>query len=150
MNDRQRTGDIGLFYACFRLSRLGWHAMPTIRNARGADIFIVSSEGKKFGIQVKTLSGEADVFVGKNFADPCVDFWIVLTNARKNERPNACIIPAEDIRNGVAACEKGVNSNDNLVYSDRPKADGDITCYLNRKYLREAAHSYAEAWESIR
>lgn len=34
----QITGNIGLFYACYELSRKGWNVMPTSRNARGIDI----------------------------------------------------------------------------------------------------------------
>gem|GEM_PF-3520205 len=36
--DTQVTGNIGLYYACYQLSRMGWNAMPTARNARGIDI----------------------------------------------------------------------------------------------------------------
>ncbi|MCB2110190.1 MAG: hypothetical protein H6895_03065 [Defluviimonas sp.] len=31
----QITGNAGLNYAAWQLSRRGWHVMPTIRNARG-------------------------------------------------------------------------------------------------------------------
>ena len=34
----QITGNIGLYYTCYQLSRLGWNVMPTSRNARGIDI----------------------------------------------------------------------------------------------------------------
>lgn len=27
-----------MYYACYRLSRMGWNVMPTARNARGIDI----------------------------------------------------------------------------------------------------------------
>ena len=32
------VGNIGLSYACFKLSELGWNVMPTSRNARGIDV----------------------------------------------------------------------------------------------------------------
>jgi len=35
--DNQVTGNVGLYYVCYRLSRMGWNAMPTARNARGID-----------------------------------------------------------------------------------------------------------------
>ena len=150
MVDKQLTGNIGLFYACYCLSWYGWNAMPTIRNAKGADIFIVSQEGKKFGIQVKALSEKADVFIGKNYADSSVDFWIVLMNVRKDDWPTAYIIPAQDICDGVDSCKKGVNTNGYLVHSDAPKEDGSVTCYLSAKFLQAGSHNYADAWESIK
>jgi hypothetical protein len=33
--NNQVVGNVGLFYVCYRLSRLGWNVMPTARNARG-------------------------------------------------------------------------------------------------------------------
>ena len=150
MIDKQNTGNIGLFYACYRLSWYGWNAMPTIRNAKGADIFIASPEGKKLGIQVKSLSGKADVFIGKNYADPSVDFWVVLMNVRGQGNPDAYIIPAKDIRDGVEACLRGEDTRGKLVHNDRPKADGSVTCYINAKFLVSSDHAYAEAWESLK
>lgn len=149
MNDKQLTGNIGLFYACYCLSWYGWNAMPTIRNAKGADIFIVSQDGKKLGIQVKALSEKPDVFIGENYDDPTVDFWVVLMNVRKDDWPTAYIIPAEHIRAGVEACKSGIDSIGKLVHSDRPKADGSVACYLSTKFLQSGNHQYANAWESI-
>ena len=31
--DPQLTGNVGLYYCCYRLSLLGWNVMPTARNA---------------------------------------------------------------------------------------------------------------------
>ena len=57
MKDQQITGNIGLYYACFQLSRIGWNAMPTARNARGVDIIAYNSDcSRMISIQVKTLT----------------------------------------------------------------------------------------------
>ncbi len=32
-NRNQVVGNVGLFYVCYKLSRLGWNVMPTARNA---------------------------------------------------------------------------------------------------------------------
>ena len=32
--DKLLTGNVGLYYCCYRLSQLGWNVMPTARNAR--------------------------------------------------------------------------------------------------------------------
>ena len=148
MNNKQNTGNIGLFYACYRLSMYGWNVLPTIRNARGADIFLAKGN-KKLGIQVKALSGEADIFLGNNYDDPSVDFWIVLMNLRNADKPREYIIPSEAIVQGVKKCEHGENSPENLIYHDAVKADGFIRYYINKKYLKNATHSHAGAWQSI-
>jgi hypothetical protein len=65
--DNQVVGNVGLFYTCYQLSRLGWNCMPTARNARGVDILIYSQDTKrKYTVQVKTLSKLAPVPLGKH------------------------------------------------------------------------------------
>ena len=39
--DAQIVGNAGLYYASYRLSLLGWNAMPTSRNARGIDVIAI-------------------------------------------------------------------------------------------------------------
>jgi hypothetical protein len=54
--DPQITGNVGLYYSCYRLSLLGWNVMPTARNARGVDIIAYDSIASRFiGIQVKSF-----------------------------------------------------------------------------------------------
>ena len=51
------VGNTGLYYACYRLSALGWNVMPTARNTRGIDIVCFSVNGKTVRtIQVKSLT----------------------------------------------------------------------------------------------
>ena len=53
----QIVGNLGLYWCCYKLSLLGWNAMPTARNARGVDIIAYSSDASRFkGIQVKDRS----------------------------------------------------------------------------------------------
>ncbi len=55
--DPQLTGNVGLYHCCYRLSLLGWNAMPTARNARGVDIIAYNQDASRFiGVQVKSLS----------------------------------------------------------------------------------------------
>jgi hypothetical protein len=52
----QTVGNVGLYYDCYRLSRRGWNAMPTTRNARGIDILIYDQDAeRKLSIQVKRV-----------------------------------------------------------------------------------------------
>jgi hypothetical protein len=45
--DNQIVGNIGMYYVCYQLSRLGWNVMPTARNAKGVDITAYSPDGKR-------------------------------------------------------------------------------------------------------
>ena len=57
--NQQTVGNIGLYYVCYRLSRLGWNVMPT-RNAKGIDILIYSQDAScTYTLQVKTLAGKS-------------------------------------------------------------------------------------------
>ena len=63
--NQQTVGNIGLYYVCYRLSRLGWNVMPT-RNAKGIDILIYSQDAScTYTLQVKTLSRGSPVPLGK-------------------------------------------------------------------------------------
>ena len=46
--DKQETANIGLYYACYKLSLKGWNVMPTARNARGIDIIAYNKYGTQY------------------------------------------------------------------------------------------------------
>jgi hypothetical protein len=48
----QLTGNVGLYYCCYRLSLLGWNVMPTARNARGVDIIAYSRDVSRLGTRL--------------------------------------------------------------------------------------------------
>lgn len=61
----QITGNSGVNYAAWQLSRRGWHVMQTIRNARGSDMFITNSdETQFFGVQSKGFQNRPAVPLG--------------------------------------------------------------------------------------
>jgi hypothetical protein len=45
--DPQITGNVGLYYCCYRLSQLGWNVMPTARNARVQACFAFAAERER-------------------------------------------------------------------------------------------------------
>ncbi|MHA1185889.1 MAG: hypothetical protein ACTSSK_03300 [Candidatus Heimdallarchaeota archaeon] len=56
--NKQITGNTGLYYVCYELSKREWNVLPTSRNARGADILAYSLDRKRtIAIEVKSLSG---------------------------------------------------------------------------------------------
>ena len=57
MGATQVVGNVGLYFAAYRLSRMGWNVMPTARNARGVDLLAYDVSGQNYkSIQIKALS----------------------------------------------------------------------------------------------
>jgi hypothetical protein len=125
----QIIGNVGLYYTCYQLSRMGWNVMPTSRNARGIDIVAYSSDGSCFkGIQVKSLSKRNAVPI--NNPDKIMgDFWIIVNNVR--EKPNAFIMLPSEVRERIERNEK----------------DGKVSYWLG--YGSYEIDKYREAWERI-
>lgn len=93
--DPQLTGNVGLYYCCYRLSLMGWNVMPTARNARGVDIIAYSRDASRFvGVQVKALSKRNPVPLGTSLDKVMGDFWIIVNKVAT--APSAYImLPSE-------------------------------------------------------
>ena len=127
----QVVGNVGLYYVCYKLSRLGWNVMPTARNARGVDAVIYSQDGQRsHTIQVKALSKRAPVPLGSHLDHLFAQFFIVCRNVAK-ETPECFILTPAEVRSLVHRGEK----NGKYSYWLQP-----------RQY--EAAE-YKEAWMRI-
>ena len=84
-NNNQITGNIGMYYVCYQLSKDGWNAMPTSRNAKGIDILAYSDDGKCIGIQVKTISNPVNICFGKKVEYMFDYLFVVVLSASSNE-----------------------------------------------------------------
>ena len=126
----QVTGNIGLYYACYKLSRRGWNVMPTARNARGIDIIAYNSNGTHFiGVQVKTLSKRDPVPLGDNLDNIMGDYWIIINNALKE--PNAFVMKPDEVKR----------------LAHRDEKDGKVSFWLNTASYDTP--EYKEAWRRI-
>lgn len=131
MNHRpQIVGNIGLYYVCYRLSKLGWNVMPTARNARGIDVVAYNSLGTEFvGIQVKSLSNRAPVPLGKSLEKVMGDYWIIVN--RLNKKPEAYILLPQEVKK----------------LAHRGEKEGRVSYWLQPKsYCTDEFH---EAWDRI-
>ena len=101
------TGNIGLYYCCYKLSMLGWNVMPTSRNARGIDIIAYSGDASRFlGIQVKALSRRDPVPVGATL-DKCMgDFWVIV-NKVASGTPSAFVLTPEEVKERAVSTKTG-------------------------------------------
>jgi len=128
--DPQITGNVGLYYCCYRLSLLGWNVMPTARNARGVDLIAYDSTASKFiGVQVKSLSQRAPVPLGTSLDKIMGDYWVVLNNLAK--APTAFILLPSEVRERAQRGEK----------------DGRVSYWLGLRNYEEEA--FREAWHRI-
>lgn len=127
----QLTGNVGLYYCCYRLSLLGWNVMPTARNARGVDIIAYSADASRFvGVQVKALSKRSPVPLGTSLDKIMGDFWVIV-NRIVSRSPSAFILLPSEVRERAHRGEK----------------DGRVSYWLQRgDYERDP---FREAWERI-
>jgi len=93
--DHQVIGNIGLYWTCYHLSRMGWNAMPTARNARGVDIIAYNQDcSVMVGIQVKTLSRKNPVPLGNSLDRIMGDFWVIVNEAASQPQ-SYVLLPSE-------------------------------------------------------
>jgi hypothetical protein len=99
MASQQVTGNIGMYYAAYRLSRMGWNVMPTSRNARGIDLLIYNAAANDYkGIQVKALSKlKPPVPLGKSIDILMGDWWIIVTKA-VTDSPECFIMRPDEVK----------------------------------------------------
>jgi hypothetical protein len=128
--DPQITGNVGLYYCCYRLSLLGWNVMPTARNARGVDIIAYDRSATRFiGVQVKALSKRNPVPLGTTLEKVMWDFWVIVSKVSTS--PSAFVLLPSEIKKRAHRGEK----------------DGRVSFWLQpADYDQEA---FREAWDRI-
>lgn len=90
--DNQVTGNIGLYYVCYQLSRLGWNVLPTARNAKGVDAMAYNSDASvKVTVQVKALTGRSAVALGPDLDHLIADYLVVCRRVR-DDAPEVFIL----------------------------------------------------------
>lgn len=126
------VGNIGLFYVCYRLSRLGWNVMPTARNARGIDVLIYSQDASRTQtIQVKTLSRRNPVPLNNKLDHLFANFVIVCVIREEPEKPECFVLTPEEVRR----------------LAHRGEKDGRVSFWLQPRAYR--TDEFREKWERI-
>lgn len=129
-NDRQITGNIGVYHVARELSRLGWNVMLTVRNARGADLYAVSQcETIVHPIQIKAHSAEPnDTQLGLNPEALVTPWWVFVIRAL-SEDPICYIVSLEDIRSRMTR-DPGTRSG---------KPESDRAYWFDRRYYKSGS-----------
>lgn len=125
------TGNAGLNYAAWQLSRRGWHVMPTIRNARGSDLIVTDAdETLFFGIQSKALSKRSAVPLGRSLEALRSAWWIITVQAN-SDRPVCFIMNRHEVQKHASQ-----DANGGAYWLNPPAYDQDE--------FREAWHRIGE------
>jgi hypothetical protein len=94
----QTVGNVGLFYTCYRLSRLDWNVMPASRNARGIDILAYSQDAiRRPTIQVKSLSKRSPVPLGTKLEHFFADFVVVCRYVDRDQ-PECFVLTSAEVQ----------------------------------------------------
>jgi hypothetical protein len=127
--DNQLTGNVGMYFVCYKLSAMNWNSMPTSRNAKGIDILIYNKNAsRKLSIQVKSLSSKNPVPLGNKLDHLFADFIIICINVF-SEKPECFIMTPSEIKKYV---HRGIKNGKVSYWLQPPKYDKDI--------FREAWH----------
>lgn len=128
----QLTGNSGMYHVARELSRRGWHVMPTVRNARGADLYAASEdESRVLPIQSKALSKRAAVPLGSSLDRLCSHWWVITVNAN-SDCPSCYVMKLDEVK---ASAGRNVNAAGTVSYWLEPKA------FMLPEYL--------EAWDRL-
>lgn len=128
----QLTGNAGLYHVARELSRRGWHVMPTVRNARGADLYAASDdESRVLPIQSKALSKRDPVPLGGSL-DNLRSFWWIITIRANSDAPTCYVMTLDEVRESAVCNVNGT---------------GKVSCWLNPKGY--ALPEYEEAWDRL-
>lgn len=106
--------------------------MPTVRNARGADLYAASEdESRLLPIQSKALSKRNPVPLG-NSLDTLRSQWWVITIHANTANPTCYVMSLEEVK---ASAHRGENAQGKVSYWLQPKS--------------YALPAYEEAWDRL-
>lgn len=131
-NIKQITGNIGLYHVARELSLVGWNVMPTVRNARGADLYAASEDERTIQpIQIKVHSERPeDTSLGLHPEKIVTPWWVFVVFART---PNiACYVFTLDEILELGARDPGTRSS---------KPERERIFWFHRKYYTPGSES---------
>lgn len=106
--------------------------MPTVRNARGADLYAASDDEQRvLPIQSKALSKRAPVPLGGSLDRLCSRWWVVTINAN-TASPTCYVLTLDEVKAGA---HRGENAAGTVSYWLQPKT--------------YALPQYHEAWDRL-
>jgi hypothetical protein len=106
--------------------------MPTVRNARGADLYAASDDERRvIPIQSKALSKRNPVPLGASLETLCSEWWVITVNANA-ESPTCYVLSLDEVK---FSAHRGVNEAGKVSYWLQPKS-----------YAKD---EFREAWQRL-
>ena len=98
----QVTGNVGMYYVSFCLSKMGFNVIPTSRNAKGIDLVVYNEDNSKMtGVQVKCLSGKTALPMGyHDNLDHLMDATWTIVVQNKDAEPSVYILTVDEVKAG--------------------------------------------------
>ena len=98
----------GVFYACHRLSQMGWDARPRMRYAKGPNVVIESEDSEHtWRLKVRSLSKRDPVPLGK---DPHIDAdWVVVCTGVRTNSPRCYVLTPDEVSEQATRDKRGPN-----------------------------------------
>ena len=104
--NRRNVGNVGLFYVCYRLSRLGWNVAPTTANGRNIDLLVCSQDAAHAcSVQVKSMSRIGPVPLGLKLNDVHGNFVVICRRLARNV-PECFVLTPEDVERLAETVER--------------------------------------------
>lgn len=126
----QITGNIGLYHAARELSLMGWNVMPTVRNAKGADLYATSEDERTIHpVQVKAHSGRPEDTSLGLYPDRLVTPWWIFVVYVRTPQIACYLLSLDEIRQRM--------TRDPGTMSQKP--EHQRVFWLNRKYYTRGA-----------
>ena len=94
------TGAAGVHFVTGELSRLGFIALPTVKNTKGVDIIASTQDFTRTNyLQVKTNKNKYDFWIAGNpvQGDDIFYIFVNLLSNHQNTRPEYYIVPSKDV-----------------------------------------------------
>jgi len=133
-SDNQITGNVGLYFVCYKLSKFGWNVLPTSRNTKGIDLIVFKSDGNSTitkTVQIKTLSKRSPVPLGNKGDNLFADWFVICQGVSIHNEPTCFILQEKEIKDSIHTGQK----------------DGKISYWLQPKaYEKE---EFKEKWNRI-
>lgn len=139
------SGVAGEYYAAAELSRPGFIATVTIRNAERIDIMASRPDGKRtLQIQVKTINSSIPkwILTEKNEHHRGPDFFYIMVRLGPiGTRPDFYIVPSEVVAEHVRTSH--------AAWLSRPKKDGSNRKDSSIRNFVDKECRFKEAWEQL-
>ena len=145
-NDKQLTGNAGVYHVARELSRHGWNVMLTVRNARGADLFAVSaSEEICHPIQVKSHGPKPqDLSLGLQPDGLVTPWWVFVSDAANSDKQPTCYVLGLEEVLKLRTRDPGTRTG---------KPESERLCWLDRRFYTPGSdrelHDAREAWGKL-